>query len=54
MVVEDIVDATRVHRIMANVKDKAPRLHPRAGCFMVDGSLVLNVSPAGMVRLSID
>jgi len=49
IVVEDIVEATRVHRIMAGVKDKpkALRVHPRAGCFMVDGSLVIYTSPAG-------
>ena len=51
IVVEDIVEATRVHRIMAGVKDKpkALRLHPRAGCFMVEESLVIYVSPAGNV-----
>jgi len=48
-VVEDIIEATRVHRIMAGLKGmpKALRLHPRAGCFMVDGSLVIYVSPVG-------
>jgi len=49
ILVEDITEATRVHAIMATVKDKpdAMPFNPRRGCFMVDGDLVIYVSESG-------